>query len=310
MKKKMILFIIGGPVLYTALFLAMNMGLMNTYFAGVLISILINVIVAVSLALVTGYLGELALGHAGFMAVGAYTCAIVTQLLEWPVYAEFTLGLVLGGCMAALMGVLIGLPALRLKGDYLGIMTLGFGEIIRIVLNNLKITNGARGLSGIPGYSNFTITFIIAFCTIIILYTFIHSHYGRAIIAIREDDIAASCSGLSTFYFKTFAFAFAAFFAGVGGGLYAHYNQVLTPKTFGFMYSIEFLVMVVIGGMGNLFGTVIAAIVLGVLNEALRSFAEYRMLIYSLILIFAVISKAKGFTFQQIIKVIKKRKED
>ncbi|MHC1747363.1 MAG: branched-chain amino acid ABC transporter permease [Cellulosilyticaceae bacterium] len=327
MGKKKLAFIGGIVGAYGFLMVGMFLGIISNYTSGVIVSILINVIVAVSLALVTGYLGELVLGHAGFMAVGAYTSAIITMNLNLPMVLKFPIALICGGLLAAVVGIIIGIPALRLKGDYLGIITLGFGEIIRIVLNNLNITNGAKGLSGIPSFDgieipffglftitldSFTIAFLITVITISILYALIHSRHGRAIISIRENEIAAECVGLSTFYYKTFAFAVGAFFAGIGGGLYAHYNQVLNPKSFGFLYSIEFLVIVVLGGMGNLFGTVVSAIILGFLNEYLRAFAEYRMLIYALVLILAMILKAKGITFdffkQKIIKIMRGKK--
>ncbi|MBU3811902.1 MAG: branched-chain amino acid ABC transporter permease [Candidatus Niameybacter stercoravium] len=298
MKNKNKSLIILGSLLLTYLFLmiGLSLGVINSYFSGVIVAILINVIMASSLTLVTGYLGELVLGHAGFMAVGAYTSALITMNLNLPAVLEFPIALLCGGVFAAFIGILIGIPALRLRGDYLGIITLGFGEIIRIVLNNLKVTNGAKGLSGIPSYSNFTVTFFITIVIVAALYLLIKSRHGRAIIAIRENEIATDCVGISTFYYKTFAFAIAAFFAGIGGGLYAHYLQVLSPSSFGFLNSIEYLIIVVLGGMGSLSGTIIAAIVLGVLNEVLRAFSEYRMLIYSLVLISMMVCKAKGIT--------------
>lgn len=322
MKNKKITFLGGILGAYLFLLGGMVLGVIDTYVTGVIISILINIILAVSLALVTGYLGELVLGHAGFMAVGAYTSAIITMNLDWPIWIKFPLAVICGGLLASVVGIIIGIPALRLRGDYLGIITLGFGEIIRIVINNLKITNGARGLSGIPGYSQFTIeiggetvvsgiwvyftiAFILVVITILVIYGIIKSRAGRAIIAIRENEIAADCSGISTFYYKTFAFAVAAFFAGVGGSIYAHYHQVLSPSSFGFLYSIEYLIIVVLGGMGNLLGTVVAAIVLGVLNEVLRTFSEYRMLVYSAVLITVMVCKAKGITFAYIMNKFK-----
>ncbi|OOB78865.1 MAG: ABC transporter [Epulopiscium sp. Nuni2H_MBin001] len=292
-----ITFIVAVLGSYIAFIVCMQQGIINNYISGIIVSILINVIMAVSLALVTGYLGELALGHAGFMAIGAYGAAITTMHLELPIYIEFPIGLMFGGMLAAIVGVIIGIPALRLRGDYLGIITLGFGEIIRIILNNMKITNGARGLSGIPSYSTFTITFFITAITIAILYKIINSRTGRAIVAIRDNEIATDCVGISTFYYKTLAFAIAAFFAGIAGGLYAHYHTVLVPSSFDFMQSIEILIIVVLGGMGNLFGTIIAAIVLCTMNEVLRSFSEYRMIAYSLVLIIMMICKAKNITF-------------
>ncbi len=293
-KNKNFIYFIIILATYFVLVGGMALGYINSYISGIIVSIIINVIMAVSLAFVTGYLGELVLGHAGFMAVGAYTAAIITIHLELPMYIEFPIALICGGILAGLIGIIIGIPALRLRGDYLGIITLGFGEIIRIVLNNLKITNGARGLSGVPSYSTFSIAFFIAVLVIVVLYKIIHSRTGRAVVAIRDNEIATDCVGISTFYYKTFAFALAAFFAGIAGGLYAHYHTVLIPSSFDFMQSIEILIIVVLGGMGNLVGTIIAAVVLGILNELLRSFAEYRMIAYSLVLIFIMVSKAKG----------------
>lgn len=301
-KNKPLTIVISLMVSYLFLMIGISTGLINSYFSGVIVAILINVIMATSLTLVTGYLGELVLGHAGFMAVGAYTSAIITMNLDLPVYIEFPIALICGGLLAAFVGVLIGIPALRLRGDYLGIITLGFGEIIRIVLNNLKITNGAKGLSGIPNYSNFTVAFVLTVLIVGILYLLIKSRHGRAIVAIRENEIATDCVGISTFYYKTFAFAIAAFFAGIGGGLYAHYLQVLSPSSFGFLNSIEYLIIVVLGGMGSFGGTIIAAIVLGMLNEVLRAFSEYRMLIYSLMLIIMMVCKAKGITLSTILR--------
>lgn len=301
-KNKSLVVFISLISAYLCLIVGIVTGVINSYFSGVMVAILINVIMASSLTLVTGYLGELVLGHAGFMAVGAYTSAIITMNLDLPAYIEFPIALICGGILAACIGILIGIPALRLRGDYLGIITLGFGEIIRIVLNNLKITNGAKGLSGISSYSNFTITFGITVIIVLAIYALMKSRHGRAIIAIRENEIATDCVGISTFYYKTFAFAIAAFFAGIGGGLYAHYLQVLSPSSFGFLNSIEYLIIVVLGGMGSLGGTIIAAIVLGLLNEVLRAFSEYRMLIYSFMLIMMMVCKAKGITLKVILR--------
>ncbi|OON95110.1 MAG: ABC transporter [Candidatus Epulonipiscium fishelsonii] len=297
-------------VTYAILAVCMATGVINGYISGIIVSILINIIMAVSLAFVTGYLGELVLGHAGFMGIGAYVSAIITMNIDLPMFIEFPFAVICGGIFAALIGILIGIPALRLRGDYLGIITLGFGEIIRIVLNNLKITNGAQGLSGVPSYSNFTITFLIVILTIVILYKIINSRQGRVVIAIRENEIAADCVGVSTFYYKTMAFSIAALFAGIGGGLYAHYHTVINPTSFGFALSIEYLIIVVLGGMGNLFGTVLAGIILGILNEALRSFSEYRTIIYSLVLITIMICRSKGITVQIIISKINVSKKN
>lgn len=287
-------------VMFVVLYAGMQLGMIGGYHSGIIISVLINIGLAVSLSLVTGYLGELALGHAGFMAVGAYTAAIITMNSNLSGIVIFPIALILGGLVAGLLGVIIGIPALRLKGDYLGIITLGFGEIIRVVLNNLEITGGSKGLSGIPKYTTFIWAYWITTIIIIIIFLLMNSRHGRAITAIRENEIAAESVGIPVAYYKTFAFAISAFFAGIMGGVYGHYLTQLYPKKFNFLYSIEILVIVVLGGMTSLRGTIIAAIVLGLASEYLRRYAEYRMLIYSVLLVAIILFKSKGITLDTI----------
>ena len=191
----------------------------------------------------------------------------------------------IGGLVAAIFGVIIGIPALRLNGDYLAIVTLAFGEIIRSVLNNVKFTGGAGGLKGIDKTSNFTIAYILVILTLIVITNVVHSRHGRAIMAIRDNIIAAQSVGINIVYYKLVAFVGAAFFAGVAGVLYGHNLGILKPSTFDFNKSIEILVIVVLGGMGNITGSVIAAIIITLLPEVLRDLADYRMLIYSIALI-------------------------
>lgn len=296
--------IILFAIIFIIMLVGVETGLISSYLTGILVATMINITLAVSLSLVTGYLGELALGHAGFMAVGAYTAGLITLNLNLPGLIEFPLALIVGGVFAGIIGVIIGIPALRLRGDYLGIITLGFGEIIRVILNNTTITGGAKGLSGLPGYTNYIWAYWIMALTIIIIYLLMHSRHGRAIIAIRENEIAAESVGVPVAYYKTFAFAIAAFFAGIAGGVYGHYLTQLYPKKFNFLYSIEILVIVVLGGMGSLKATIIAAIVLGFLSEYLREFAEYRMIIYSILLIVIILFKTKGFTLKSFIGLI------
>lgn len=284
---------------YVILFVLIKLKVINRYYEGIMIACLINVILATSLNLATGFLGQLALGHAGFMAVGAYTAAIVTKTVGMPGTLQLLISLVIGGIAAGAMGVVIGIPALRLRGDYLGIITLGFGEIIRVMLFNLDITGGARGLKGIPKLAGFNLVFWVCVLVVFILYAITHSKQGRAILSIREDEIAAEAVGIPTVNYKLLGFVLAAFFAGVGGGLYAHYMTVLDPKTFNFMRSVEILVIVVLGGMGSLTGSIIAAIGLTILPEALRSFSEYRLLLYSALLIVMMIFKPGGFFGQR-----------
>lgn len=245
----------------------------------------VNIILAVSLNLTVGFLGELTLGHAGFMSVGAYAGCLFTIYCNLPVWIEFPLALIIGGLVAAIFGVIIGIPALRLNGDYLAIVTLAFGEIIRSVLNNVKFTGGAGGLKGIDKTSNFTIAYILVILTLIVITNVVHSRHGRAIMAIRDNIIAAQSVGINIVYYKLVAFVGAAFFAGVAGVLYGHNLGILKPSTFDFNKSIEILVIVVLGGMGNITGSVIAAIIITLLPEVLRDLADYRMLIYSIALI-------------------------
>lgn len=288
-------------------------GIINRYYSGILLSTCINIILVVSLNVTTGFLGQLTLGHAGFMAVGAYTSAYLTKVVfvSLPPLLSFSIALVCGGVMALVFGIIIGFPTLRLRGDYLAIITLAFGEVIRTILLNLNFVGGAKGFAGIPRYSTFAWAYFLAAATVIIVVMLVNSRHGRAIISVREDEIAAEASGINTSYYKILAFIFAAFFAGVAGGLYAHYMGIIEPKTFTFNKSIEILVMVVLGGMGNIKGAIISAIVLTVLPELLRSVANYRTLIYALVLILMMLAKNNATVMMYINKVKNKlsRKE-
>ena len=290
-------------VLFAAFLFVMNTlitgGTISKYYSGIISSIGISIILAVSLNVATGYLGQLPLGHAGFMAVGAYTSALIMKAAAGSLIT-FPLALLAAGLVAALFGLLIGIPALRLKGDYLAILTLGFGEIIRVVLLNIdnvigfKLTNGAAGLQKIPKTTTFLITFICVGVTCFVIHTMMKSRHGRAILSIRENEIAAESCGISTTYYKTLGFVVSAFFAGVAGGLYAGNIGILNPSAFGFMKSIEILVMVVLGGMGSMFGSVLSGGVLTALPELLRDFDKYRMVVYSLVLVVVMIFKPTG----------------
>lgn len=291
--------------LYILLSVLISANIINPYYSGILTMVCINVILAVSLNLATGFLGQLVLGHAGFMSVGAYSAALFTMYSGLPTVVSFPLALLVGGIVAAAFGVIIGVPALRLKGDYLAILTLGFGESIRVLILAMPFTGGAAGLSGIPLLTTFTYVFIIAIITVAVIFAFIHSRHGRAVIAIREDEIAAEAAGIHTTYYKLLAFVLAAFFAGIAGGLYAHHIGVLDPSKFDFNYSVEILIMVVLGGMGSITGSIVAAIVLTLLPELLRGFSEYRMLIYSVILICVMLFKPSGLLGQHELSLTK-----
>lgn len=288
-------------ILFVVLLVLIDSGTLNRYNTTIITNLCINVILAVSLNLVTGILGQLVLGHAGFMLAGAYAAALFTKNIGLPLSISLPIGLVLGGLLAAVFGVVIGIPALRLRGDYLAIITLGFGEIIRVVSINLKITNGAMGLGWIGSLQSrdnpagmFIYAFIIAALLIFLSFTFGRSRHGRAVISIREDEIASESMGINTTYYKLFAFVLAAFFAGVAGGLAAHQTGMIDPSKYDFNRSVEILIMVVLGGMGSITGSVISASVLTLLPEMLRDFNQYRMLVYSVILILVMLFKPTG----------------
>jgi len=288
----------------------------NPYWLFIAYDIGINIILAVSLNLINGYTGQFSLGHAGFMAVGAYTAAAITNQYtgENPVSsaAVFSAALLGGGLLAALAGLLVGIPTLRLRGDYLAIVTLGFGEIIRVILQNMDAVGGARGYSVVHGWTNFFWTFGIAALTIYVVVALVHSTYGRGFIAVHDDEIAAAAVGINPTKYKVTAFVVGAFFAGVAGGLYAHSKQFLAPGGFGWVKSIEIVVMVILGGMGNTPGVVLAAVLLTLLPEGLRNLgdihhlpgisAEFplswivktRMVIYSLLLVVLMLTRPQG----------------
>ena len=282
----------------------------DPYHLDVLIGVGINVILAVSLNLVNGYTGQFSLGHAGFMSVGAYLTAAVTVFLgphllgaeggsAFTQGAIFLAALVAGGCGAALAGLAVGIPSLRLKGDYLALVTLGFGEIIRVIFQNFEPLGGALGLNGIPALT--TIFWVLAFVglAVFVVTSLVNSTYGRGFLATHDDEIASEAVGLNTTRYKIVAFVIGAFFAGTAGGLYGHFKMTITPTGFDFTKSIEIVVMVILGGMGNTLGVILAAILLTLLPEILRPVAEYRMIIYSLMLIVLMLARPQGlFNFK------------
>lgn len=282
-----------------------------------LIYVLINMILAMSLNLVNGFTGQFSLGHAGFMAVGAYSSAYLSTLMPPPdgpmqiLYYFFYAGC--GGLAAALAGFLVGLPSLRLRGDYLAIVTLGFGEIIRVVLLNTPAVGGARGMYGIKGPSdwnigNFTLSkFLIGYshaifwviACFLVIWRLMRSAHGRAFLSVREDEVAAEAMGIDTTSTKVRAFVISSFFAGIAGSIFAHYSNYLNPASFSFSRSVDAVIMVVLGGMGSLSGSLMAATIITVLPEALRPLqqatgVDLRMVIYSLCLILLMILRPKG----------------
>ena len=269
-----------------------SMNILTSFHEITIATICINIILATSLNLITGFTGQFSLGHAGFMSIGAYTCGLF--LIESPTPVGFILGILAGGIVAAIVGVLIGIPTLKLKGDYLAIATLGLAEIIKVIFLNLDITGGAAGLAGIPRMATWPWLFFVMVIVVILINNFIKSSVGRACIAIREDEIAAESMGVNSTKYKIMVFSLGAFFAGVAGALYAAYFYFLKPTSFGFMKSVDILVMVVLGGLGSLTGSVMAAILLSLLTTFLQEFTGVRMILYALVLVVLMIFRPKG----------------
>lgn len=269
----------------------------------------INIMLAVSLNLINGFTGQFSIGHAGFMAIGGYTAAVFTVYLGPRLYpfleslaitdiaatALIFLGaLVLGGLLAAAAGLLVGIPSLRLRGDYLAIVTLGFGEIIRVAILNIEAIGGARGFSDIPQYTNLFWVLLWVTTTVVVIFNIVHSSHGRAFLSVREDEVAAEAMGINTTKYKVTAFVIGAFFAGIAGGLFGHYLQLLHTNSFTFMKSFEIVIMVILGGMGSLTGSILGAIVITLLPEVLRPVKDYRLVLYSSLLIILMLTRPRG----------------
>lgn len=274
---------------------AIGQGLMMEGFIGAfwklnIFIICINIIMSASLNLINGYTGQFSLGHAGFMAVGAYVSVVLTKNFEVP----FGLALLAGGIAAAVLGCLIGLPTLRLNGDYLAIATLGMGEIIRIVIMNIQYVGGAAGFMGIPHYTTFPWVFFVMLATLMFIKNFVNSSHGRACIAVRENEIAAEAMGINTTKYKVMAFTIGAGFAGVAGGLFAHCFYIINPTTFTFLASFNYLIMVVLGGLGSITGSIAGAFVVTFISAALASWPEFRMIIYAIALILLMFYRPQG----------------
>jgi branched-chain amino acid transport system permease protein len=294
-------------------------GHFNSYYLQVVLFIGINVILAVSLNLINGYTGQFSLGHAGFVAIGAYVSAYLSTergagILSalgganaFSTVALFVCALLAGGLAAAVAGLAVGVPSLRLKGDYLAIVTLGFGEIIRVIIQNTEAVGGARGYGGIANYTTLFWTFALASLMIYLVVSLIDSTYGRGFLTVRDDEIAAEAMGIDTTKYKVVAFVCGSFLAGVAGGLYAHTTTYINPTAFDFQRSIEIVIMVILGGMGSTAGVTLAAVILTVLLEYLRFVSGYewlpewmreiarnRMIIFSLVLIALMLLRPQG----------------
>jgi branched-chain amino acid transport system permease protein len=283
------LFLILAVVVYGVGQILIQTGILNAFYSNMLILMIINILLAASLHLVIGITGQFSIGHAGFLAVGAYVSAIITMKFELP----FVLAIIIGGIVAALAGLIVGIPTLRLRGDYLAIATLGFGEIIRIVFLNIDYVGGAAGMM-VSNMTTWTSAFVCLVITIIVIVNFTNSRHGRACIAIRENEIAADAMGINTTFYKVVAFAIGSFFAGIAGGLFAHNFYIIQPTNFGFLKSFDILIFVVLGGLGSLSGSVISAILLTIISTYLQQYPETRMIIYSLVLVVVMLYRPQG----------------
>lgn len=267
-------------------------GVIDSFLENMLVTIGINIILAVGLNLVIGFAGQFSLGHAGFMAVGAYATAIITSKVATA--GAFYGSIVVGIIIAIIAALIVGVPTLRLRGDYLAIATMGAAEIIRIIINNLKITNGPSGMFNIPQFATWPVVYIMICVTTIVIVNFIHSRGGRAALSVREDEIAAESMGINTTKWKLAAFVLGAATAAVAGSMQASYLQTIAPSTFGIMESISILIIVVLGGVGSITGSFVAAIILGIVDTALQNFGALRMVIYAVVLVLIMIFKPSG----------------
>jgi branched-chain amino acid transport system permease protein len=270
----------------------------------VLVSIAVNVVLAVSLNVVNGFTGQFSIGHAAFMAVGAYTAALLTtgladvQILGLRADVSdqviFFLALLASMATASVAGLVVGIPSLRLRGDYLAIVTLGFGEIIRVVIENTRVLGQATGISGLPAHTSVVWAGMGVVATVVMARRLLLSTQGRALLAIREDEVAAEAMGVDTVGWKVRAFVISAAFAGLAGALLVHKIQLVTPRMFTLVKSMEVVVMVVLGGMGSITGSIVAATVLTVALEWLRGLDQYRMVIFSMLLIVLMLTRPSG----------------
>lgn len=288
--KRSVIFLAASFVLFGVLSFLISINAINAYYKQILMLICINIILALSTNLIINYTGQLTLGHSAFMAIGAYSSAFIQMQTGMP----FFLALLCGSVIAAVFGFLIGLPTLRLRGDYLAITTLGFCQIVVVVIQNIDAFGGAQGLAGIPPKTTFAWVFFSMIAVIAILYNIVHANQGRAMISVREDEIAAEAMGINTTKYKIMAFTTGAFFAGFAGGLYAFLMMFIDPNSFNFLKSIDFVIYVVLGGTGGFVGCIISTSILTLLPELLRFLSDLRMVIYPLLLIIIMILRVKN----------------
>jgi branched-chain amino acid transport system permease protein len=282
-------------------------GLIGAYYYQIVILVGINIILAVSLNLINGVTGQFSIGHAGFYAIGGYTSAAVVvyggpwlrNALQFapPMARDIVLlllGLLAASIAAGLAGLAVGIPSLRLRGDYLAIVTLGFGEIIRVFILNIDAIGGSRGFSGIPQLSNFFWVYLLVLITILTIRNLIHSSYGRAFISIRDDEIAAEAMGVDTTRYKVLSFVISSMFAGIAGGLFGHFTMYLHPNSFLFTTSFYLIIMIVVGGLGTISGSVLGAILVTVILELFRGFGAFRLVMFAILLVLIMIYRPQG----------------
>lgn len=300
--------IIGSYLLINVL---ISLGIINQVYQTVMLTIGINIILAISLNLIIGITGQFSLGHAGFMSIGAYSTGVLIKMMNATTPSLFV-GLFVGIVISAIVALIVATPTLRLRGDYLAIATLGFGEIIRIVIQNMKVTNGAAGLV-LPKLIDWPVVFVFLVISTLIVVTFTYSAQGRACISVREDEIASETMGINTTKYKVMAFVIGAIIASVAGSLYAASFYVIKPEIFSFNKSIDILVIVVFGGMGSFTGSFLSAILISVLNTSLQSFADIRTIIYGALLVIIMIFRPQGllgkfeFRFKTIFNKLSKK---
>ncbi|HGQ4817327.1 TPA: branched-chain amino acid ABC transporter permease [Streptococcus pneumoniae] len=285
-----LLLLLAGHSLISVL---VSVGVLNLFYVQILQQIGINIILAVGLNLIVGFSGQFSLGHAGFMAIGAYAAAIIGS--KSPTYGAFFGAMLVGALLSGAVALLVGIPTLRLKGDYLAVATLGVSEIIRIfIINGGSLTNGAAGILGIPNFTTWQMVYFFVVITTIATLNFLRSPIGRSTLSVREDEIAAESVGVNTTKIKIIAFVFGAITASIAGSLQAGFIGSVVPKDYTFINSINVLIIVVFGGLGSITGAIVSAIVLGILNMLLQDVASVRMIIYALALVLVMIFRPGG----------------
>lgn len=300
--KKLGIFLAASVAIFVVLSLLLSANIINAYYKRILMTICINIILALSTNLIINFTGQLTLGHSAFMAIGAYAAAAVYLKTGMP----FFVALIIGSIVAGLFGFLIGLPTLRLKGDYLAITTMGFCQIIVVVIQNIPQFGGAQGLTGIPGKTTFAWVFFSMILTILVLHHVVNSRQGRAMVSVREDEIAAEAMGVNTTRYKVMAFTLGAFFAGLAGGLWAFLMMFIEPTQFNYFKSIDLVIYVVLGGSGSFAGCIASTGILTFLPEVLRFLGDLRMVIYPLLLIVIMILRVKNIRVARLWNFLRK----